>query len=68
MRYKDIKPGMKVKDRWFTDSYINYKGETICGWGFGKVIKKLKTVVHIRFPSVGMISFDISHLQFLDKV
>ena len=56
MKFKDIRKGMIVEDRWFQE------------WGLGKVVKKLKTVVHIDFANEGIIVFDASHCQFLDKV
>jgi hypothetical protein len=68
MTYQETKTGMIVRDKWFTDSYVNYRGFSITGWGLGKVIKKLKTVIHIHFTYKGLVIFDINHLQFLEKV
>lgn len=67
MTYNEIKTGMIVKDKWFTDSYVDFRGFAMQGWGLGKVIKKLKTVIYIRFTYEGLVVFDIPHLQFLER-
>jgi len=56
MKFSEIEKGMLVRDRWYWD------------WGYGKVTKKLKTVVFINFSGVGKVTFDQSHVQFLSKV
>lgn len=56
MKFKDIKKGMLVEDRWYWD------------WGIGKVSKVLKTVVYIYFSNVGKVVFDKSHTQFLKRI
>jgi hypothetical protein len=66
MKYQEIKTGMMVRDKWFTDGYTDHRG-FYHGWGLGKVIKKLKTVVYIYFVYKGIMEFDIPHLQFLEK-
>lgn len=67
MKYEEIRIGMKVKDTWFTDGYVNHKAVSVSGWGLGKVIRKLKTAIHIEFSIKGLVIFDIPHLQFLEK-
>jgi hypothetical protein len=61
MKYIELKKGQTVRDRWY-DSY-----------GLGEVKVVLKTVVHIKFTNVtwpphGIISYDKSHVQFLEEV
>ena len=55
MKFDDIKIGTKVVDRWFWD------------WGKGIITKKLKTVCHINFSNEGLVIFDKSHCQFLER-
>jgi hypothetical protein len=49
--------GTKVEDTWYPD------------WGTGIVDNILKTRVFIKFPyPKGMMTYDVSHLQFLKEV
>jgi len=56
MEYKDVKIGKKVED------YLD--GE----WRIGKIIKKLKTRVHIQYSEINILSYDKNHLQFLKEI
>ena len=55
MKFNNLHIGMKVVDRWFWD------------WGIGTITKKLKTVCHINFSNKGLVVFDKSHCQFLNR-
>ena len=54
----DLKVDDTVKDSWYWQD-----------WGFGKVTKKLKTVVHIKYPSKNKMIYDKQHIEmFLIKM
>jgi hypothetical protein len=53
MKFKDLKVGMQVMDRWYPD------------WGVGIVTKVLKTVVYIDFTIRGLEKYDKSHVFFI---
>jgi hypothetical protein len=57
MKFKDLKIGMKVEDRWYPE------------WGVGTVLKVLKTRAHILFERVNSerYSYDKAHVQFLEE-
>ena len=55
MKIEDIKVGMFLQDRWYPE------------WGFGEVVKVLKTVIHINFSLRGKEKYDKSHVQWLEK-
>ena len=56
MKYSQLTERTKVIDRWWES------------WGVGTVVHKLKTVVYIQYPSLGIVKYDRAHLKFLDKV
>jgi len=55
MEFNNLKVGSKVKD------YFYGKCKT------GKVIKKLKTRVHIQYSIDDVLIYDKAHVQFLKK-
>jgi hypothetical protein len=56
MKFQDIKVGDMVQDRCYPEKY------------YGKVIKKLKTRIKINTSRDGIITYDKSHVQFLDRM
>lgn len=57
MKIDDLKVGDKVRDTWFNS-----------WWGEGTVVEVLKTRVKIDFSIKGMLTFDLSHLRYLEKI
>ena len=55
MKFDDIKIGQEVK--------AYYRKESV----YGTVIKKLKTVLYVKFHDK-IIKYDKAHVQFLTKV
>ena len=55
MKFKDIKLKMKVYDKWWPTTYS------------GRVVKKLKTRIHIETRLGEIIVYDKTHCQFLEK-
>lgn len=55
LKYDEIRIGQFVEDTWFWD------------WGIGKVKEIRKTIIKIDFSVIGLITFDIPHLQFLKR-
>lgn len=53
MKLSEVREGMAVVDRWFPR------------YGRGKVLKKLKTRVHVSFTEEGLVVYDAAHVQFL---
>jgi len=56
MKIEDLKVGMTVLDSWYPD------------WGYGEVVKVLKTVVYINFTFRGKEKYDKSHVKWLEKL
>ena len=54
MKFSDLKTGMIVYDKWYP-------------WENGIVTKILKTRVKIKFSNQGIITYDKSHVYFLEK-
>lgn len=55
MKFKDVKVGMMVEDTWWPYDVS------------GKVIKKLKTMVHVRLFCGAIWQYDKEHVQFLRR-
>ena len=55
MHFSELKKGMYVEDLWYWD------------WGEGRVVKLLKTVVHVYFSIKGLVVYDKPHTIFLKE-
>jgi hypothetical protein len=53
MKRNQIRLNLPVYDRWYIE------------WGIGRIVKILKTRIHIQF-SHKLMKYDNSHLQFLE--
>ena len=61
-KFKDLEPGTKVKDTWFSDRPYDQ-------WGTGLVTTKLKTVVYVDFVFAGTVKYDRAHAcRFLERL
>lgn len=73
MKYHELKVGMRVEDKHYNSDHQVFRGPN--DWGVGRIVAILKTRFKVQFSNKnipesenGLITYDKSHAQFIQKV